>query len=179
MKIELVISHLAAAVVTTVLIMVIYISVQQNYRMDANDPQVAIANNIGTCLDNGESVQPYLAKTDVDIKNDLSPFVCLLDAKGQVVNSTATLDGHLIHLPSGLFDHVNKNGEEQVTWQPRKDVRIALVVNKVHANNIAFVAVGRSLKETELRVSNLGWICLIGWIICIGMLVIHFLIIQY
>jgi hypothetical protein len=96
----------------------------------------------------------------------------LYDNNGEPVQSTGMLDGHLPKMPSGVFDFTRKNKEDVLTWQPRKGVRMAMVVESVQSPNIAFVAVGRSLQEVEKRESNLTLMVMIAWLVCIAVIVL-------
>jgi hypothetical protein len=75
--------------------------------------------------------------------------------------------------PKGVFDFTEKNGEDILSWQPAAGVRMALVMESVYSGDVAFVAAGRSLMETEKRQSNLVKLVMIGWFLCLAVIVGH------
>lgn len=98
----------------------------------------------------------------VDIFASLGPFVIVYDDGGRVLASSARLDGMTPAPPAGVFDYVRAHGEERLTWQPRRGVRIAAVVTR---SVNGFVLAGRNLREVESRealvfkLAALGWLC--------------------
>ena len=144
-----------------------YLATQQNYRLSANDPQSQIAEDIASAIKQGtppDSIVPATGTTD--IANSLSAFVLIYDGSGKQIGSSAILDGKNPEFPTSVFDSVKKSGEEAVTWQPKSGVRMATVVT--HYNSTAsgtpdgYIVAGRSLREVEKRINNLGLITLIG-----------------
>jgi hypothetical protein len=55
-------------------------------------------------------------------------------------------------------------GENRVTWQPEPGVRIAAVVASYSGTQSGFVMAGRSLRETERRVDQLGELIGAAWL---------------
>jgi len=53
------------------------------------------------------------------------------------------------------------------------------VVEAVNSPQIAFVAVGRSLKEVEKRESTLVTMVLVAWLVCVGVIILHFLVSHF
>lgn len=171
--------YLAAVLIITVLSGLIYVSVQQSHRSGANDPQLQIARDISEQLKKNLSIDRLMTGDTVEISQSLATFKILYNSTGDPVQSTGFLDGQLPHIPKGVFDFTKTNGEDVFTWQPRKGVRMAMVMEYVQAPGIAFAAVGRSLKEVEKRVSNLTTMLLIGWLVCIGILFFHWVIVTF
>ncbi len=83
------------------------------------------------------------------------------------MKSTGYLQGYMPKPPSGVFNNAKKDGQTIITWQPQKGLRIALVLVYVSSSPEQFVAAGRSLRETELRESNLRNMVAAAWILCI------------
>jgi hypothetical protein len=54
-----------------------------------------------------------------------------------------------------------------------------MVFEKVNAADIGYIAVGRSLQETEVRENNLVRMVFIGWMACMGLLLVHSLVQNY
>lgn len=176
MKISEIIPALTAIAVATIIVLLIYAAVQQNYRMSANDPQVGVANDIRHRLENGQSIEGLFPADSLDISRSLGLFAVLYDGSGNPLRSSATLDGIAPRLPQGVFDHIRKNGEDRITWQPRQGVRMAMVVDPVATGPVKYVAVGRSLREVEIRESNLGWMVFLSWIAVIAVIVLAWLL---
>jgi len=124
-----------------------YVTSQQILRQGANDPQIQMAEDVSSRLDHGDSPQTFLSSNKIDIAKSLSPFVIVYDTKGNAVFSSGELQGDTPVLPRGVLDAAN-SGEQRVTWQPQRSVRIASVVTS-YKNG--YVLAGRSLREVEKR----------------------------
>lgn len=152
-------------IVITIFSGVVYLVIQQEIRQSANDPQIQLAEDTANALTNGVFPQSFIPQTRVAINKSLATFVIIFDNNGKPVVSSAQLDGQIPILPSGVFDWVNKNGEDRFTWQPNDRVRSATVITKyTTASSSGFVLVGRSLREVEKRENNLMREMFVGWI---------------
>jgi hypothetical protein len=89
-------------------------------------------------------------------------------ADGTPTAGNGYLDGALPKMPSGVFSEAYVNHENRITWQPRSDIRSAVVIVGIGGGRKGYVMVGRSLKETERRISNLTLQVGVG---CVGTLV--------
>ena len=156
----------------TVIIGLIYICVQQSYRTAANDPQIQVSEDIADKLNKGISIGNIITQDTIDIAHSLSLFVAVFNAEGKTISSNGSLNGHMVQPPPGVFSYLNTHDDNEVTWQPAKGVRMALVIKKTIASPLAFVAAGRSLKQTELREYALRITIIISWVICFILLVI-------
>lgn len=161
-----ILNYMAAFVVVTVVVALIYATVQQSYRTAANDPQIQMAEDLSAELGAGKSVANIYPEDTIDITHSLSPVVIFYDNSGKPIRSTGYLDGKMCQLPSGVFDHARKMGMHKVTWQPRYDVRMAVVLMHINSSPVEFVAAARSLREVEVREANLTKMVFIGWGIC-------------
>ena len=161
-------NYLLAMGVITVIFGVIYATVQQGYRTGADDPQLQMARDIKTRLSEGRPVDVFFADM-VDISQSLATVAVLYDADGKPLRSSGYLNDKMLQLPTGVFDYVKTHNEDDITWQPRAGVRMAMVVVSSPGG---FIAVGRSLQEVEVREHNLVIMVFIGWIICIGLLLV-------
>jgi hypothetical protein len=147
-----------------------YWAVQQEYRISANDPQVQMAEDAAVALAQG--VPPATLVRDsglVDIRASLAPWIAVFDASGRPLTGTAMLDEAAAQLPLGVFDESGwhtyaEQGiplsipahEDRFSWQPRPDVRQAVVL--VHVSSPSFsgyVASGRNMREIENREGTL------------------------
>jgi len=130
----------------------VYLTVQQNFRGAANDPQVQIATDARNALESGATPDALVPATRIDIATSLAPYLAVFDGAGRPVASSATLGGQPIAPPSGVFDSAKAMGEDTLTWQPAPGVRSAIVVLPYAGG---YVLAGRSLKLTEDREDQL------------------------
>ena len=159
----------------TVMAGLVYLTVQQNFRMNGNDPQIQIAEDLATQLSAGAPVNPNSLTASVDISKSLSTFVLIYDDAGKIITGSGKLNDQFPVLPAGVLDHTRTIGENRITWQPQTGVRVALVITKYGGANPGFVAVGRSLREVEQRESILGLQVLVAWLV--GMVGLFILIV--
>jgi hypothetical protein len=162
---------LPLAVIVTMLCGFAYVIMQQNYRMNANDPQIQIAHDVILSIEGGNDPKSIGDLSKIDMAKSLSPFVIVYDKDKNLVANESSLNGESFLPPIGTLDSVGQkknyfffsqpSDENRFTWQPQKDVRIAAVIVKY---DNGYVLVGRNLKEVETRVTNLGIMTLIGWI---------------
>jgi len=168
-----IVTHLAAAIIITTIMLLIYACVQQSYRSSTNDPQLQIARDLSNALSKGKSGKQFLAADTIDIAQSLALFTALFDAAGKPIQSTGLLDGKLPLPPSGVFEFARANMENVLTWQPRPGVRMAMVFEKIKSPGQGFIAAGRSLKEVEIREDNLVKMIGLAWAACLGVLLVN------
>jgi hypothetical protein len=146
---------------------------QGSLRQSANDPQLGMATDLAIRLAHGVSPVVAIANDQTDMDASLSAFAIAYDEHGQVVASSAQLNGTVPRLPRGVLDYARMHGEERVTWAPRRDVRIASIIRHVAGPQGGFVLAGRNLREVEsrkdlvLQMATLVWLGLLG-IIFVG-----------
>lgn len=156
---EALFSWLPLAVAIIIMSGLVYVVAQQNYRLTANDPQIQIAQDIAAALNKGDvqadAIVPPTPTTEMT--NSLSTFVAIYSATGTPIGSSAAIDGKLPTIAEKILVAAKKSGESRITWQPKPNLRIATVITS-YSNPTAsgFVLVGRSLKETEVRIAQLG-----------------------
>jgi len=179
MKRSSLLTHLAAAIIVTGILMAMYATVQQVHRSAANDPQLQLARDISTKL-NTNNIAHLLPDDTIDLAQSLGTFVAFYNSNGEPIGSTGMLDGKLPQIPKGVFEFAKTYNENSITWQPRADVRMAMVVEAVPSSSqVGYVAVGRSLQEVELREGNLVKMIFMVWVACMAVLVMHYLIQMY
>jgi len=141
------------AVAISGLTMLVYVAVQQNLRQGANDPQIAIAEDTAYRLANGADATALVPENSIDIAQSLVPYVIIYDIFGRPVAGSGMIGGALPMLPKGIYEYARTHGQDRVTWQPRKGVRSALIVQYYGGEDgrVGYVAVGRSLREVEVR----------------------------
>jgi hypothetical protein len=140
--------------------------VQQVLRQGANDPQIQMAEDAAALVK--VSNQPHFSIQTIDIAVSLDPYLIIFDKSGTPVMSDALLDGKIPALPTGVFATAKSRGEYRVTWQPRPDIRQALVIVPVNNDAGQFVAVGRSLREVEKREDLSMQRTFIAWVIMLA-----------
>lgn len=158
---------LFAMVLSSIIFSTIYTTAQQVLRLDANDPQIQMAEDIALKLDqetDSKVIDPTKLITGVvDIHYSLAPFTIIYDKSGQIIASNAQLNGSAAPaIPFGALQHAAKGSSNKVTWQPKVDIRIASVI--VSADKY-YVLVGRNLREVQSREADVLKIVTFGWVV--------------
>lgn len=133
-------------------------------RSSANDPQIQMAEDAADAISSGHAFENVLPKVRVDISKSLAPYLIIYDNQGHIFSSSATLHGKVPQLPDGVFSETQKRGELRFTWEPLQGVRQAVVLIAYPGVNSGYVLAGRSLREVENRMDDLGIAILAGWI---------------
>lgn len=157
---------MAAAI--TVLAGMVYVVAQQNLRMSANDPQIQMVQDAAVALAAGQPTSAIVPSKTVDIRQSLAPYMMVFDDTGNIVASSAWLNGQTPVVPPGVFAYTREHGENRVTWQPEPGVRGATVMARYEGANPGFVLVGRSLREVEKRIGIIGLLTSLAWIAALG-----------
>lgn len=157
-------SFLPLAAVATILSLLIYTAVQQNYRQGANDPQIQIAEDTANLLTSGGSIQSITPSTQVDLSKSLATFIIVYDSNGKELVSSAILDNKTPVLPDGVLNDAKNKGELRFTWEPKAGVREATVVAYYSGKTQGFILSGRSLKEVEVREDWLSKYVFLSWL---------------
>ncbi len=143
---------LPSAVVVTALVGLVYVSVQQDQRSLANDPQLQMAEDAAARLSSGAQPQTVVTGLKVDLATSLAPFITVVGPGNDVLASTATLNGATPVPPVGVLNAARASGNDTITWQPASTVRQAIVVVPFDASGgKGVVVVGRSLRAIEQR----------------------------
>lgn len=167
---------LPISVAITLICLIIAGVIQQNIRLSGNDPQIQIAEDAAAVLDSGGAVN---LSEKVDVAKSLSPFIIIYDLSGNVVNATAVLNDKTPTVPKGVLTSskgTNIPGENRVTWQPQKGVRLATVVKKY---NNGYVVVGRNMREIEIRVKEVYFRIFAGWIVTLVLTLVTVMVLEY
>lgn len=133
---------------------------QQVNRLLAYDPQVQIAEDISSALNNNIPASTIVGKGKIDMSKSLAPFVILYDSAGKPTSTSAVLNGIVPVPPSGVFKFTSQKGQDRFTWQPADNARIATVVIKY---DNGYVLAGRSMAEVEARAQKLLSQAIFGW----------------
>lgn len=168
---------LPMAFIISILFGSIYLTVWQNVRQSANDPQIQIAQDYARILQDGKNPQEIAGQIQIDLSKSLSFFVIIFDDSGKPIVSQAVLDGRIPTPPKGVFEYVKAHKEDRITWEPKPGIRLASVLERFEGAKPGFILAGRSLKEIESRVDDLGRKLIIGWAVSIlGSLVLIYLL---
>ncbi len=155
------------AVVITCLSGLIYLTVQQNIRMGANDPQIQIAEDVSAQLATGQNPQYFVPQTTIELSKSLATYIMVFDRNGKLIASSVTLDGKQPAVPPGVFastkDSTSK--ETRFTWEPQNGIRSAVVVDYYQGPVPGFVLIGRNIREVEIREDQQERIVLVAWFI--------------
>src|SRR6185295_1226237 len=173
------ITHFGTLMIVTVLCGLVYVTVQQAHRAGANDPQLQIALDMKNAIETDQSMEKWMHADSIEISASLSVFKTLFDKNGEPLQSTGLLEGQLPRLPKTVLDFTERKKENIVTWQPKRGIRLAMVIESVRSPYVGFVAVGRSLEEVEKRESTLVTMVLVAWLVCAGVILLHFLLSHF
>ena len=160
---------LAMAAVWSGAVAALLLGEQQLLRLQANDPQVQLAEDAARALAGGADPKSVLPPgPQVDVSRSLAPFVVVYDAAGAPMASSGQLHGAAPKLPGGVLEHALAQGGHRLSWQPEVGVRQALVVVPLRAGAAGFVVAGRSLREVEARKRQAMEFLLLLWGLGLG-----------
>lgn len=145
------------AVIATASSGAMFLVVEQALRMNANDPQIQMAEDASAALSKGEAYSVIVPENEVekvDIAKSLAPFLIIYGENGKAITGTGALNGEYPTFPSGVFAYTKIHGEDRVTWQPSTSTRVALVVRYYTGEKTGFAVAGRSMREVEKRINN-------------------------
>ncbi len=163
---------LIPATVLTISIAAVYGAVQQNYRQNANDPQIQLAQDAAANLSNGASIQEVLQDPNIQVNTLFGSYVAVFDDSGKFVVGVGPIPINHPSPPSGVFDFA-RTREHRFTWQPDSTTRDAVVLVHYPGNNAGFVLAGRSLREVEIRERQLVTKLCFGWLVGLAILALE------
>lgn len=123
---------------------------QQLLRRSANQPQQQMAERYAAEIAAGADPAEVLPAGRVDPSRDLDPFIVFYDRNFTPLRSSAVLGGSVPIPPRGVFEYAAQHGSNILSWQPRRDARIAMVLLRIDGAHPGFLLIGRSLSNTEL-----------------------------
>ncbi len=151
--------YLLSAIILTAIFSTMYVLVQQQGRMQANDTPTLLATQVAKQLDAGLGLSSVNMGA-TDLANNPVPFVIIYDKQGKAVGGSGYLDKKLAVAPKSMLQHAKTNRNNIVTWQPKTGVRIASVT--IAAKDY-YVLGGQSLKPTEDHATQLLKLTAIGY----------------
>jgi hypothetical protein len=143
------------AFTSTALVGLVYVAQQQQYRLDANDPQIQLAEDGATAYQNGTNPAQIAGPGQVEMASSLAPFVTVYDQSAEVMATGGQFMGQTLSPPSGTFTYAKAHGQERFTWAPRPDTRMAAVLVYTGSSHPGYVLAARSLTEVENREDSL------------------------
>lgn len=158
---------LPLAVVASLLIGLVYGVLQQTVRLGFNWPQTNAVNEASYQLNKGSSIKDviknYTLKTPIDTTSSL--FLNIYDTSGKPVAGDGILDSSLAVPPIGFLQSSDvAPSTHAATWQPRSDVRLAAVAQRVSINGSDyFLVAGRNLQQAEQLTSYMLLLCFLAW----------------
>jgi len=167
----------ASMVVVTIIFGTIYGVVQQDQRLGADSPQLEMAQNVRSKLEQGVSLPNAVPAEPVQVASSLSPFVIVYGKDGKVMAYNGQLGIAPPTLPEGVLDNASPTKTHRLTWQPTDTTRIAAVITQTNDGKY-YVLSGRNLVEVERIENRTLLLCLFGWVISVGVLSGAFLLLQ-
>lgn len=153
-----------------------FMAVQQNYRQNANDPQIAFAKDVVLAIEQGAPLDQILASASViNVEENMSPFAMIFDKDGKIVGASAKLGDKDLSLPAGSIEFAKAQGKNYFTWQPKEGVRIATILLPAKDS---FVLVGRNIQEVEARIKGLMYMAGGAWLALLGLSAIFVLLLR-
>ena len=156
---------LPSAAVATIGCLLLAVTIQQQLRQGADDPQNQLVEDAAAALNAGASPASVVGSGRVDLATSLSPFVAVYDQNGRLLAADGELDGAGPQPPIGVLDTARSQDIDRVTWQPRPGVRMALVAIPWSGGT---VLAGRSLNRVEEEVDAIGRLIALGWLGAVG-----------
>ncbi|WP_427131998.1 hypothetical protein [Pseudarthrobacter sp. S9] len=148
-----------AGLIITILCGMFYAVQQQTVRRSANTEPAAAVERELQLIDFGSHAS---AEPALELNQNSGPFVIVYSADNTAETGTAVLDGTLPAMPDGVLDFARTHGLDRITWQPRPDLRMALVI-KPAAGGKAVVG-GQSLTPFEDRDRQSLLFTVLGWL---------------
>jgi hypothetical protein len=134
-------------------------------------------------MSKGYPASVFSSSQPIDIVQSLDPFIIIYDAQGRPAAATGLLHNQIPSVPAGVLQSALNRQEDRVTWQPEPGLRIALVVrpfvNAKTGQPGGFVAVGRSLWETELKEDFLAQNMALIWLFSLLLYLIYLFAPKY
>lgn len=155
---------LPLAVAVTLLCGTAFGVAQQTLRFGADELPSRIAEDSAYMLERGVGAASIVGVRQMDLDRTLSPFVIILNGTGGIVASSATFSGSALAPTPEILLQAQENGEHRVTWEPKEDLRFALVIRHLSITYPNYVVIGQSLKPTEAHVAQVKTMVFGAWL---------------
>jgi hypothetical protein len=127
-----------------------------------------MAEDASLALSSGANPQHIVTKDTVNMVTGLWPYLIIFDESGLSLASSVILDGKTPYPPAGVFDYTKIHLQDRITWQPKPRVRHAAVISYFNGQKRGFVLAGRSMREVEIRETNLMLGVTLGWLVTLS-----------
>lgn len=144
---------------------------QQMLRRGANQPQAQMADSYASEIASGMKPDQVIPHNYIDLERSLEPFAIFYDDQAAPTISTDYLNQTIPTPPPGVFNYLRTHKSDTVTWQPRPNVRIAAVIQRISGPDPGFLLAGRSLRLVEEQESLFWRMALAGWFIMVLILI--------
>lgn len=149
-----------------------FVLLQQNIRLGADEEISTLSDNIITAVEKNRAVldnQPQDQLVD-PTKSDLI-FIQAYNDDSSIIFSTLGIDGNnQSKVPQSALDAAKKNNRNNITWSPKKDIRLATFIQRFNGDKPGFIITGRSLKTFDAKVYKLGKIAALAALISIAII---------
>lgn len=160
---------LPLGIAITVICALVYFLAWQALRMQANDPQVEISEELSKAVMEVEDPAQFDPPQKLDISKSLSAYWIVYSQDGKALAGNGQINNSLPEVPVKLLEASNAKKESRVTWQPSGGAdRQALVIRPYEGVSKGYVAAGRSLRELDFRLKNLMVLTTLGWIVAMA-----------
>jgi hypothetical protein len=143
---------------------------QQLLRKGADQPQQQMVDLAASRLAGGETLDQVIPPAYVELGRDLQPFLIYYNDRGEPLHGTGYLDQKLPSPPPGVFEYLRSHPTDAITWQPRNNLRIATVLQRVNGPQAGFLLAGRDMVLVEKQESLLYHLSVVSWIIVLALL---------
>ncbi len=153
------------SVLSTLILLIVYVNDQQSIRLGANEPQEWMAHDAAARIASGMSPAHAVAGAPVDVMSAYAPFVIVYDRVGSTTVATGVFEGKVSNLPDGILEYTREHGTHRLTWEPEAGMRYAIVIVPIQEGKLGYVLSGRSLSYAEHQETLLRERTVYGWIV--------------
>ncbi len=155
---KLILRSLPWAFLATIICVLVYAAVQQDFRQSANDPQIQMAEDGAAFLARGIPPGNIIPLRKSAFRKSLWPFMTVTDTAGNILATSIEEENPPVP-PKGALEFAGRLGMSRITWEPEPGVRHAIVIvpyfTTAASSTAGYVIAGRSLREVEKREANL------------------------
>lgn len=154
------------AIVLTVILGTVYVVAQQTLRLSANDPQIQLAEDWASQLNDGTNPTSLDLGKTVDPNHSLATFGIVYDQNGNIANASVAAPSTMLQ-PDGVLGAVDRSHDNEVrfTWQPESGARYAAVIKRATASDKTYyVLAARNLREVEHREDQMMLLTSAAWV---------------
>lgn len=166
----LILTHITAAILFSLVMVLIYATAQQPYRSEAYEPQ-----DTSFKMEHSRTCCYYLME-GTDTQQNIGTFIRFYNSNGKLIYSGGTISSKAPNVPKGVLDTAKQHYTNNIAPQPTAQVHLAAVAAYTGKQDTSYVVVARSLHEVENCESNLIKTVVIFWAMGISTIALHWLI---